>query len=198
MSEQASQPASKPVFEKCVRCDYLLRGLPANHACPECGLRFDQRCELYRVTNPKVVLAVWAMIFGGGWVSLKGLRSLGNWATASAWQKVGVFAAVAWIILLVTGVWFFSKHYRRGHKVAITGDGLFVHLPGYRDELIPWADIAEASVKPKPKARIATVLLKAKQKELDIGGLYNLFPKEGDVERFVAQVNERAHAAAGE
>ena len=42
-----------PVFARCPRCDYSLRGLPANHACPECGLRFDEQCELYRTTNPK-------------------------------------------------------------------------------------------------------------------------------------------------
>ena len=84
--------------------------------------------------------------------------------------------------------------------MAVTGDGLIVRLPGYADDLIPWANIVEASVKEKPenKPQEASVILKAGRKSLDIGGVGNVFPKRADVERFVEQVNQRVRTIDGE
>jgi hypothetical protein len=194
------KPAPAPVFKKCVRCGYSLRGLPANHACPECGLRFDERCALYRVTNPKQLMAFWLMIFGGGWVALKHLPHIANLGNASAWDIVGALAGLVWIICVPIAVWFFIRRYRRGFEVAITSDGLIVRLPGFTDELIPWRDIGGASIKDRPagKPQVASVVLKSKNKTMDIGGVANVFPTRADVEQFVRHVTERLDAADDE
>ena len=63
--------------------------MPADHACPECGLRFDARCELYRAANARQILFLWIAIFGGGWIVLRNLAYLGKFATATWWQKIG-------------------------------------------------------------------------------------------------------------
>ena len=199
MSGTSGQPAAQPVFKKCPRCEYSLRGLPANHVCPECGLAFDERCELYRATNPKQILFVWVAIFGGGWIVLKNLPYMVNFAAASAWEKIAALAAVAWFVSVPFFVWFLVKGYRRGYEVAVTGDGLIIRLPGFADDLIPWANIVEASVKEKPegKPQVASVVLKAGRRTLDIGGVGNVFPKRADAERFVDQVNQRVRTVDG-
>jgi hypothetical protein len=77
-------------------------------------LRFDERCALYRVSNPKQVLALWFMILGWGWVSLKNLPHLANLADASAWDTVGALAGALWVVFVAAGIWFFVRRYRRG------------------------------------------------------------------------------------
>lgn len=197
MITNIDKPAFVPVFKKCIRCGYSLRGLPANHICPECGLRFDERCALYRVTNPRQLLAFWLMILGGGWVGLKNLPHLANLAGASAWDTVGAFAGALWIVFVVAGVWFFVSRYRRGFELAITSDGLILRLPRFSDNLIPWRDIGGASIKDRPasKPQVASVFLSSKNKTVDIGGVANVFPKRADVERFVRQVMQHLDSA---
>jgi len=187
------KPGSVPVFKKCVRCGYSLRGLSANRACPECGLRFDERCALYGATNPRQILALWLLILGGGWVSLKNLPHLTNLADASAWDTVGALAGALWVVFVAAGIWFFVRRYRRGFKVAITSDGLILRLPGFSDDLLPWRDIGGASIKERPagKPQVASVLLRSPNKTVEIGGVANVFPKRAAVERFVREVNER-------
>ncbi len=191
--------ASKPVFKKCVRCGYSFRGLPADHACPECGLRFDEECELYRAANPRQILVVWIAIFSGGWATVRHLHHVTSFAAASAWQKVGALAALAWFPFVTAGLWMVIKQHRRGYTVSVMCDGLIVRLPGYKPDLIPWPTIQEASVKdlPEGKPQIAFVVLKDKQRPMSIGGVCNVFPKRADVERFVEQVNSRVRAASG-
>ena len=199
MITNINKPAFASVFKKCVRCGYSLRGLPANHICPECGLRFDERGALYRVTNPRQLLAFWLMILGGGWVSLKNLPHFANLAGASAWETVGALAGALWVVFVAAGIWFFIRRYRRSFEVAITSDGLILRLPGFSDDLIPWSDIGGASIKEHPAAKpqIASVLLRGKNKTVEIGGVANVFPRRADVERFVAEVNDRLDATTG-
>lgn len=193
MGSSRNRPDMGPVFKKCPRCDYLLRGLPANHVCPECGLRFDERCELYRVTNPKRVIAVWIFIITGGWSVLRQLPHIAHFAAASWWERVGALAAVVWFFVVGLVVWHMVKRYRQGLAVAVTADGLILRLPGFNDDLIPWANIGGALVKEtrKGKPQVASVHFIERDKNIDIGGVNNVFPTRADAERFVEQVNER-------
>ncbi|MCP4246338.1 MAG: hypothetical protein GY778_04745 [bacterium] len=200
MNQQTAHPDGKPVFAKCVRCGYSLRGLPARHACPECGLRYDERCALYKVLNPKAVIALWVCIFGGGWVNLKNLPALTSLDSVSWWRKVLALFAVMWVVILVFGVWWLVRMYRRGFLVAVTADGLIVRIMGFDGQVIPWTNIGRAAVKDRPegKPQMASIFLKDKNKHVTIGGPANVFPTRADVERFVGQVNERIGAAPAE
>ena len=148
------------------------------------------------MTNPKQVLIVWIAIFSGGWVVLQNLPHVFNFAAASAWDKVGAVAAIAWFFFVGFGVWFLVKRFRRGYEVAVTSDGLIVRLPGFDDKLIPWDNIGGASFKQiqEGKHQIADVFFKDKQKNVSIGGVANVFPTRADVERFVEQVKDRIKA----
>ncbi len=194
MSDTSIQPPSTPIFKRCVRCDYSLRGLPANHACPECGLRFDEACGLYRPSNPKAAFFLILCMSGSSVGMIRGLRYWGAWATTTWAQKLWAIMGVFWFIFMAIMAWFLYRVYRRGQLVAVTTDGLIVRLVGFSEDLVPWTEIAEATPKTKPddKRQIALVKLRNKSKTLTIGGTYNVFPKREDVERFVAQVNTRA------
>lgn len=192
MDKPRSISRTRPVFRACVRCGYFLRGLPANHACPECGLRFDEDCALYRVTNPKQVLAFSIMILAGGWVSLKNLPHLANFAAASAWDKIGALAAALWIVFVVAGTWFIVRRYRQGYEVAVTADGLIIHLPALPDDLIPWSDIASVDLQARAPNRPQTARVHLSTgKTLTIGGVANVFPDTAVAEDFVTRVDER-------
>ena len=80
---------------------------------------------------------------------------------------------------------------------ALCTDGLIIRLVGFKDELVPWSDLAEASVRPQPakKPQIARLRFANKSKTIDVGGIYNVFPTPAHVERFVRQVNERIYLA---
>lgn len=152
------------------------------------------------MANPRQVLVVWLAIIGSGWVVLKHLGHVANFAAASAWDKVAAVAAVAWFFFVGFGFWFLVKRYRRGFEVAVSGDGLIVRLPGFNDELIAWDKVGGASVMdiPDGKRQIAAVFLRDKQKNVRIGGVANVFPTRDDVCRFVRQVNARIPGAEQE
>ena len=196
MSDDGNQVSAEPVFKKCARCGYSLRGLPAEHACPECGLRFDAQCELYRVANPEKVLVVWIAIICSGGIVLKNLPHAVRFSSASTWDKIAGAAAVAWFFFVGFGVWFLVKRYRHGYYVAVMRDGLIMRLPGFSDELLTWKNLGEATVKdlPEAKPQIASVFFKDKQKLVSIGGMANVFPTKAIAERFVDQVNARTSA----
>ncbi len=96
------------------------------------------------------------------------------------------------------GVWFVISRYRRGFEVAITSDGLIVRLPGFNDDLIPWQNIGGSSVKETPEGtpQIAAVFFEDKQKNVNVGGACNVFPKRADAKCFVGQVTDRLSAAS--
>lgn len=160
-------------------------------------MRFDEQCELYCVTNPKKVFIVWIAIISGGWIVLKNLADVANFAAVSAWDKVGAVAAVAWFFFVGFGIWFLVKRYRRGFEVAVATDGLLVRLPGFDDKLIPWDNIGSASVRniSEGKPQIADVFFKGKQKSKSIGSIANVFPTPARVERFVVQIEKRIGTA---
>ncbi len=140
------------------------------------------------------------LFFSGGWVVLQNLPHVFNFGAASAWDKVGAVAAVAWFFFVGFGVWFLVKRYRRGFEVAVTSDGLIVRLPGFDDKLIPWDNIGNASFKQVQdgKHQIAEVFFKDKQKNVSIGGVANVFPTRAHVERFVEQVKARIKTTKGD
>ncbi len=197
MHDKTISTAAQPVFKKCPGCGYSLRGLPATHACPECGLRFDECCELYRATNSRQTLVLLMPLLVGGFFGLKNFRDVLNFTTASAWEKVGVVFSVGCLFFAGIWGWFFVNRYRRGVEVAVTSNGLIVRLPEFDGKLIPWDALGGASMKPlsEGKPQIAQVFFKDKRRPMTIGDVANVFPTRAHVERFVEQVKDRIEAA---
>ena len=188
-----------PVFDRCPRCDYSLRGLPANHTCPECGLRYDEHCELYRIRNPKAAFTLLLCVFGSVGGSGKGLEHFGHWATAGFWEKLFAVGAVVWLILIVFLARKLYRIYRRGQFVAVTADGLILRMVGCKDDLIPWERVRSVALKQRADHKAQTVILSLREpyKTQDVGGTYNFFPTRLDAERFLNQVNARIQTGTG-
>ena len=185
----------RPPFKHCPRCDYSLRGLPPAHVCPECGLRYDEHCELYRVANPKIILTSLFSWIGMTWLVLRGLRYFRAWASASFWQRLGALGAAALLLGFAIVFWLMYRVYRRGQIVAVTTDGLLLRILKREEDLIPWQRVLRAYANRSGPPFIVTLQLQNPTKTLHIGGKYNFLPTRDNAERFVAQVNERALAA---
>ena len=198
MKKRTDEPSTRSAYQKCARCEYRLRGLPANHACPECGLRYDERSERYRVTNPNVILAIYAGMFGTAWISTKGLPNLFRWSSVSWWDRIHGLAGVAWLVMMALVIWMLIRHYRIGQEVAVTGDGLLLRMMGFNNDLVPWSRIDGAEIKVHPKQQIALVTVKDRKRPVEIGSVQRFFPKKEDLERFVAQVNDHVRPADAE
>ncbi len=194
----AAEGNPTPAFKRCPRCNYSLRGLPATHACPECGLRFDDHCERYPVTNLKRSLLVYgACMMGGAGPALENLPHAGDFPSMSIWDQIGVLAGLIWVACAVFLAIAIRRTYCEGMSVAITRDGLICRLWDVKVDLVPWQDIDVVSIKDREpeKAQVACVSFKKRRRKLSIGGLHNVFPTRADVERFVEQVNERVETA---
>lgn len=190
MSDASDAEGTAPVFASCPRCAYSLRGLPARHACPECGLRYDEQSGLYPAANPKAIFVIFLGIFGGGWSTLRYLPHLGNLAGATVWQLLGLLCAMLWIPFVIVGAMVIWRRYRRGFHLAITTDGLYVRLPGWDESIIPWCDIESATHLPPKKGHPHRVRLTftTGRRPADLGGVCNIFPRAEPAERFVEQV----------
>lgn len=188
----AGPPPPPDRYDRCARCRYALRGLPAEHACPECGLRYDTRSETYPVRDPRRLVAFAILIFVGGWINLKNLPHLAHLSTVSTRDALLAMTGVLWIICVVAFAWLLIRRLRRGFQVAVTADGLVIVMPAESDQLIPWADIASAEVV-KQKSAAAQVVKVAYRngRTANLGGLANVFPTRELADRFVHQVTER-------
>ena len=118
MTSTTNNTVTGSTLRRCVRCGYDQRGLAARHACPECGLRYDEYSAWFPVTNPRAVLAFWLCIFGGGWVNLKTLPLLGRLGALPWYKQLFAFSGLIWLAcVLCLAVWMI-RLYRRGQGVG--------------------------------------------------------------------------------
>lgn len=199
MTNHVESVASTLPFARCPRCDYSFRGLPANHACPECGLKYDEACAIFSVVNPKQLVVVWIVVISTGWVPLTSLPHLANFAAATTFEKIGAIAGLVWIPMVIGFAWILYKRYRRGFKVVVTGDALILELPGMSDNLIPWGRVDSASIMDvrKWQGHVVGMKLANPERTIQIGGVANVFPTRAVAERFVKEVCRRAKATSG-
>ncbi len=146
---------------RCVKCAYSLKGLPAEHACPECGLRYDGHVWVYRPGPPPlwrlglfVVHRLW--VFGGAIFAVQ-------WLTSFAVPRFWILAALG--SLVVAAAWLSAKwigEYREGLCIALLPDGILVKgslvmvqpidhigalVPDHANgRFIPWSSITRASL----------------------------------------------------
>ncbi len=182
-------------FTRCVRCGYSLRGLPAEYACPECGLRYDERCALYRVPMPPrwIVLLVpfvaWMLWGGIDYFSCFPFR-----LPSSPLHLVSALMFLIPLLCVAYVIWIIMRLRRGDLKIAVTTDGLLVNLPHKRNELIPWTNITRASA----NVGSLTVHLKRERRVVTFGGDYKMFRTPAEAERCAGQINERISNARTE
>lgn len=197
MTDFGSARQLTPPFERCPRCRYALRGLPANHACPECGLRYDERSEGLRIANAKQALRNSLVICLSGLPLLFQLTNINNLGALSFWDILMVIVAIVWLLVVPKVAYRSYQRYHQGYMVAIVSDGLIIRLPDIDEKLLTWNEIADVLVLeyPKGKPQIVKIDLKKRVGKFRIGGDANVFPMLADARRFADHVKARMAAA---
>jgi hypothetical protein len=120
--------------ERCLACDYDLRGLPSRHRCPECGLAYDDRTRVWR---PGASLSIIPGILAFGVVLPFVLIKVTSSTPHATWGRI---VSLLWFVaVLLAGLWIRFIH-RRRYVVATMPDGLLVRVG--KVCLIPWNDLA--------------------------------------------------------
>jgi hypothetical protein len=189
--------ADEPPFERCPRCRFRLTGLPADHYCPECGLRYDSSCKLYgfpmerglKYTMPIVftlyaVMAVWCC-FG--------------YATDPAeFRKVMLFLVILLPFLALATVTTQRDLERWSeYGVAVTADALVFRNPGlllptavYTWEQIIRADMSRAAIY---GCSVVALKVRGRREKIRVGRGFTTLE---DAERFLLHVRGRMAWAA--
>ncbi|MBN2445456.1 MAG: hypothetical protein JXO22_01925, partial [Phycisphaerae bacterium] len=125
----------------CPRCNYSLRGLPARHTCPECGLAYDEESRVWRPRHPWTVhigaLGIALLLLPMGSAVLPHLM---NGLLPPAWPSVGGASVLIGAVVVFVGICSANS---RGRCVAVMPDGLFVRTVE-TERLVDWADIKGA------------------------------------------------------
>lgn len=181
----------KLAMKNCVRCSYALRGLPACHVCPECGLAYDELSEIWRTKyNTRLIGALALASLGWLWLvffSSNALRVSPLPPTLLMLVNLG-FAAIFVLVL-----YRFWRLYRGGQFVATMPTGLFIREERPELEVIAWSNISRAAVKASPLG--AVIFMKKEKTVRDIVGP---FRKRSEAEDFVRHVEARLAALATE
>ncbi|RME37270.1 MAG: hypothetical protein D6788_09830 [Planctomycetota bacterium] len=171
-------------LNQCPRCNYSLRGLPANHACPECGLVYDERSACWR-RKPGV----------GVYAGLLGYLASAYWMAILPRKFPGfpplvrvlvVIMFVVYVGSLVYVAWRLWGVYKKGVVIALLPDGLYYRRDAGSLEKIPWEDISRVAAVPYPLG-LGVFHKQAKA----VRTLTGVFRSRRDVERCVALINER-------
>ncbi len=178
------------MLDKCPQCNYAFTGLPADHACPECGLRYDERSEVYKHRRPASLflgLGVFACVplFGVPY-SLRGLVGRLAWLRPC----IGV-AALFWWAVVAWLAWRALRLYRSGPLVAIVSDGLYVRLLRAPGDLIPWDVLHSPTL-----VQGSNLVMVSRRDSFTLVEIENVFKTRGDAERFKKQVQQRVTEAS--
>lgn len=175
----------------CPVCGYSLQGLPEDHQCPKCGLRYDAESEIYFHVNPRVLWGAMVGSVGGLSGVTVTIRScdLGDpFSLARSMLFVFVVGSIlGWVALRIR-----RMIEKRGVIIAVLPDGLFVRIDRDTSEWIRWENITRASA--LPKLRVASLFIKDARVVRSVSGV---FKTHDDARRFVDQVNERVSGTSG-
>lgn len=128
-------------LDRCVRCDYLLQGLPATNDCPECGWSFDERMFIagYESISPSMK-----------WLMILPVAVLAGLPVA---VYFGPLTALVVTFLSVTGVVIGRSHSvlrtirpQAVPRVLATAEGLEIWKHDWCDRSHRYRDLAEFQI----------------------------------------------------
>lgn len=121
------------MIERCPICAYSLRGLPAVHRCPECGLECDSNAIVFK--EPRTAWACLASLTAGIllWRTLAEFAAMGR-----PWDWSASAAPVAFVAVLI---WWLT---RKRHIIIVTPRYLHIHGRSSTPESFAIEDIGDA------------------------------------------------------
>lgn len=172
------------MLERCPRCHYSLAGLPQDHTCPECGLRYDGESVVYtRRRNRKALIGLAAVVIGSpGMIAVYTTIPL----VPQPWGSVLYLLLGAYVITLGWLIWYFRRVYHCGSIAAITAEGLLLRQESRAIEMIPWAAILRCER--SPGLRAAVLHFQERRATRAVSGV---FRSGEELDDFVAGVNRR-------
>jgi hypothetical protein len=154
------------VFDKCPRCDYPLTGLPEEHACPECGLRYDQNSRIYRQRGD-AVYGLLGGLMGGGWGFFQMLHA---YRVSSGWERLLLFLVLCALMISLAWLAHYIYRQKRGRYIAAVADGVLLGHYRLRPRLIPWSNISRVE---RMRAISGAVLfIRDKRTTIDVAGVF--------------------------
>lgn len=168
---ELTQVGPQSELSHCPRCGYALIGLPAAHACPECGLTYDERTRCWRAERPWRRVLLLGII--NGVIVAVAVRAYLHYRMYSPF---GIMPLKLWfgcsamaISLAQFGLTLWSLACRP--YVATLPQGLSWRLRGQTEYLVRWRDVRGVHLRPGGHRRFVRVLLGVRPWNLDVTSL---------------------------
>ncbi|MCG3128536.1 MAG: hypothetical protein CHACPFDD_03425 [Phycisphaerae bacterium] len=116
------------MLTNCPDCGYLLRGLPATHACPECGYAYTADMEIAGVRRARLGLWVLGLIIVWRTLAVVAL------SVERRWANTAFEAAVLAVLVLGWGAW---RRRGRSRAIVLTREHLIERADGVERQRVP-------------------------------------------------------------
>ncbi|MGB0717530.1 MAG: hypothetical protein ACPGXK_16755 [Phycisphaerae bacterium] len=148
--------AGRP-YDRCVKCDYNLHGLPKRGACPECGLAFDEDSAVYRNEHP----FPFGLIVSGG-ILLFNVVALwwANGRPPNTWFVLTL--SVVFTVQLVLYLLHVTGRRRQEDVVAVVADGLMLKLEQHTNRFVHWHDIQRVRLVRRGPMRFVDLIIRGR------------------------------------
>ena len=174
---------------RCPQCTYSLKGLPADHRCPDCGFEYDVETAMWkgRLDGKEISAYVFAICMVIG-IFLS--RLLGTPFPPRSALRVALLLILGILTLFV--LYRVCQMWRAGDAVCTTRQGVWIKK-GRRIELYLWEEIEDVFW--KPTNRNAGVKIRGRNHPFYIA---QVFRRLSDFEDFESKVRRRKQAAKEE
>lgn len=138
---------------RCPRCSYSLVGLPSEHSCPECGLQYDEKTLVWRITGLRAFIYSMTprqyLVFG----LLCVLALLPAIPSAAVFLKLPsrpLLKLLITVLLFAVAFYWVRRRMRHGVVVALLPEGMYLANAGDasggslpRSRIINWSTVQE-------------------------------------------------------
>ncbi len=156
------------MFAACPRCEYPLTGLPENHACPECGLRYDSDSKIYRPAAGFVPAIGTIGFVGSIFFALQVLRLMHR--ASAGFRPYVLGGGMALVGLFTWLIWRYQGSAKKQKLVAVLPDGLLIRLASDRAQEIPWTNISNVTANRGMLA--VSIFIRDKKTIQTVGGVF--------------------------
>lgn len=169
----------------CPQCRYSLKGLPADHNCPECGFEYDAETAAWHRQTSKIwtSLGILLTLSFGGFV-LK--EAIANLQSARGWRLSNLLFLLSIVVLL----WSLIRQFSASLTIATTPRGLYIKKGRRHGTFVPWEQVQRvfwSVASRKCELKIAS--------KVRMNLITSIFKDQADFEEFQTQVETRKRAA---
>jgi hypothetical protein len=168
----------------CPMCNYALNGLPAVHACPECGFEYDEDTQVWlgRMHKSLLILLIVVGIFQLASPAMKWLDAYLNGMPRS-WYPV--YSSLPNLAVGLFVSWVCWRQSRRGWMASINPKGIAFSTPWRSRAMIPWNAIEGVAYKEGWRGNVVIIRLMSGRTR----NIRGVFPKLQDSEAFQESAN---------